>query len=619
MTNRGRAAAAATSLRYYLSADAKLDARDRRLAAAGKVARLAGHGTVSVTARVAIPRAAALGAYRLFACADDAKALRESNERNNCSAAGEPIALARAAKSLDVKPQLATDALLGTATISTAGGRVGAYGADGSIYLLIVPADALARDEQITITPVTSVGGLPFAAGLTAGVQLQPEGLQFAKPATLVISRPGKTPAAGDVIFSYAAGGRGLHLTPGFPTPPTSVLPGADPATTYFVPILHFSGIGIASATDQETATQYRRGAASAADALAQEFSHALKSGQDVAPTIERYVDDVLIPEAAAGAFSDAMYESAVRDYLQWLRLRQLLGIDDADMSAALRAQLDRVEDLLEAAWGQVVRRSEASCRKGDFSVIGRILPLERLRQLLGVGDAENEFAAVTDRCWRFELHFTARVTRDVDGGVTGLSGSEHMAWTVQAKVPLRLEGGNTLAVAAGKLVGSGPLTYSERRYDGGGLVDLGEFLGSNTCTMSFAGATQAGQLTIQDGSILTRPDGPLEPYFTFDPGDPAEAIRTVCVGSVLAGNPINSDETNLEHHFLDWWRGARAPQSIHTESDPPPDTGPWTVKLDPGRHPVVGRLQFTKSWPDQGASVTETWELVHTPLAARK
>jgi hypothetical protein len=86
--NRGRARAKASSLHFLLSRDARASADDRRIGQRfvrplrrGK--RGGGFASVSMPA--------AAGAWRLIACADGARAVRERRERNNCRTAATTI------------------------------------------------------------------------------------------------------------------------------------------------------------------------------------------------------------------------------------------------------------------------------------------------------------------------------------------------------------------------------------------------------------------------------------------------------------------------------------------------------------------------------------------------
>jgi Family of unknown function (DUF6055) len=74
---KGRTPAA--TVRFYLSANAKRDRRDIRLKGDARVGRGRRSGTIRVAARVEVPAAQPLGAYRLIACVEDAcRAARSS-------------------------------------------------------------------------------------------------------------------------------------------------------------------------------------------------------------------------------------------------------------------------------------------------------------------------------------------------------------------------------------------------------------------------------------------------------------------------------------------------------------------------------------------------------------
>ncbi|HXJ62578.1 MAG TPA: CARDB domain-containing protein, partial [Actinomycetota bacterium] len=82
--NLGQAAAAASTERFYLSADKLRGVGDRRMIQVRQIARLSHNatsaGTISLKPTVATPE----GIYYVVACADDLAKVKESNERNNC-------------------------------------------------------------------------------------------------------------------------------------------------------------------------------------------------------------------------------------------------------------------------------------------------------------------------------------------------------------------------------------------------------------------------------------------------------------------------------------------------------------------------------------------------------
>ena len=612
--NLGGTTAPATTLTFFLSTDARLG-RDRALAGSGKVPSLRARVSRNITTLVTLPRGLKPDDYRIFACVDPRAMVKESSDRNNCSKVPEPIAIERPATRVKVTPTVATGYIGGEGSIGPSGGAVMLINGQ-TVYQLFVPANALARPTRITMKPLASVAGMPFAAPMAAGVQLEPKGLEFARPAVLVITGNGIAPGDNQAVFSYDGNGSDLHLEPQLPARPAEAA-AYDPNSTVYLPILHFSGAGLVPITDQEAAVQQRKGAANARDRLSQEARDKLKKGEDIEPLVEAYVDEVLMPEAAAASFSDAMYESAMRDYISWQRMRILLGLED-ESNARLNAKLAQLEKLLDEAWKNVVKRAEARCQQGGFDVTARIIPLERQRQLLGIDGAPNEFSQVVRRCWHFELRVKSTVKRDVDGGVQGFSGSEHMTWTLEAKVPLQLKAQTDgIEVALGQLAGASGMPYTEHQYTGHGTVDFGP-LGGGTCTYSFSGQTDAGMLDVQDGSIVKQWQGPLEPFFVFTLGTPRELIAQNCQGT-SAGQPWTDNEPQWQQYWFQWWRAAHDTWSMGTDPGGQNDTGPYLLQMQPSRHPIVGTLTVNKAWPDQGATLTETWTLEHKPLPAPK
>lgn len=64
------------------------------------------------------------------------------------------------------RPVVVDSSRTSTATLGPLGGRLSATAADGTRYTLEVPADALAADTAISLTPITSLGSAPLARGL---------------------------------------------------------------------------------------------------------------------------------------------------------------------------------------------------------------------------------------------------------------------------------------------------------------------------------------------------------------------------------------------------------------------------------------------------------------------
>ena len=85
--NEGTATAAASRVRYYLSADTTKGAGDVLLTGSRSVITLAPGAQSTGSATLTVPTTATAGAYFVLACADDLAAVTETSETDNCRAA----------------------------------------------------------------------------------------------------------------------------------------------------------------------------------------------------------------------------------------------------------------------------------------------------------------------------------------------------------------------------------------------------------------------------------------------------------------------------------------------------------------------------------------------------
>ena len=114
------------------------------------------------------------------------------------------------------------------------GGSITAMSENGVAIQLIVPELAIVNPTEIRITPITSIDGMPWKGSLICGVQLEPEGLQFASPVELIFSIPDSFPFGKYALgFAYRGQGTRSHLYPVMKN-----------NTTLKLSIFHFSGYG---------------------------------------------------------------------------------------------------------------------------------------------------------------------------------------------------------------------------------------------------------------------------------------------------------------------------------------------------------------------------------------
>jgi CARDB len=91
-SDRGSTRARASSTALYLSNDAHKSRDDVRLGSV-RVPALHARASKTETIRATVPAATVAAGYRLLACADDARKVRESNERNNCHLASSTLSV----------------------------------------------------------------------------------------------------------------------------------------------------------------------------------------------------------------------------------------------------------------------------------------------------------------------------------------------------------------------------------------------------------------------------------------------------------------------------------------------------------------------------------------------
>ena len=96
-------------------------------------------------------------------------------------------------------------------TITPEGGTVATEDAEGNLYELSIPAGALLAAEEIVMTPVSGIEGIPFD-GEPIGIVLEPEGLVLLRPAVLTV-RPSTVDPADMVAAATFVDGEDFYLT----------------------------------------------------------------------------------------------------------------------------------------------------------------------------------------------------------------------------------------------------------------------------------------------------------------------------------------------------------------------------------------------------------------------
>ena len=443
-----RAPAGPSVTRYYLSRDRKKSKRDRRLSGIERVAKLRAGQSRRGVARLGVPHGLR-GQFFVIACADDRRKVRERSERNNCRTAKKRVEILKGyGKPKPRKVTLQLDlARRDTSEVSPeSGGFLFAADAGGTTYSLSIPPGALASPQEISITPVTGVQGLPVG-GFAGGVQMDPDGLALLKPATLTIEPADSLPAQTSV-FGWFGAGSDFHFAPHHAGAPLELS------------VTHFSGAGSSSSPPAPGASVPSDPEAQAKQSIAKSLDD-LQSGRISKEEADRrnaeairtwYYGEIRPTLDIALNEDDYFTERAVIDYVGWVALIQaglaadLLGAEAADAKR-------RVDQAVDQAW----QRTRQRCRDSDIAQVAR---LSRLIRFYWGGIAHRDdtpdLLAELRQCLRFELRVSFRFD-DVSTGTNGDGSFVFADLHAEVEVPLVLD----TAVSPPVVRGSSSLKYS--------------------------------------------------------------------------------------------------------------------------------------------------------------
>ncbi|MEX2547456.1 MAG: hypothetical protein WD830_06650 [Chloroflexota bacterium] len=300
------------------------------------------------------------------------------------------------------------------AVIPVEGGSITATGADGTVYTLDIPSDALLVETMIGLTPVASLTGLPFGTQ-THAVQLSPDGLSLFNHAILTITPTEDLPVDEQIVFGYLEMGKDVILA----------APVVD-SNEIKINVLHFSGNGVTKGLLADIEPERKRLGGDAERRLQNEMAGVLAAerqrqlagqpGQLDFAAIEaifrQYEEQVVKPRVDAAGESCAAGQLALQTVLGLERQRQLLGMEGngLDQYAGLIDKVGRV---------CVIEEFELCVEEHIFHrMIAVWLGLERQSQLLGGGaeGAIREARDLTVKCLTFRLDYESTGKNDLGG-----------------------------------------------------------------------------------------------------------------------------------------------------------------------------------------------------------
>lgn len=235
-------------------------------------------------------------------------------------------------------------------TLTPAGGTVKATAADGTVFTLTAPPNAVLSPLAVKMTPVATLAGLGRTAGYQAAVHLEPEGMEFLEPLVLEIRAPQALNAG--TLRGFNAHGLGTA-----PYAQGRTVRGAMATLT----LMHFSNPGVATLPDLEIPMpgDFR-------DRMEHEFALDLRDGLQVA---ERYRGPVRAGLEAAHT-NPAVLRRAIRDFLTWRKEVERLGLAES-----FKADIFQGWSLVAQGIDGAVTRAHAECKVNqDFSQVIDIL-----------------------------------------------------------------------------------------------------------------------------------------------------------------------------------------------------------------------------------------------------
>jgi len=420
--------------------------------------------------------------------------------------------------SLDVKPALSDDDAY-DAIIGREGGTMIAEGPDLTVYTLTIPPNALVEPMEITMTPLKSVNGLPFARGLVAGVHLAPSGTSFLRPARLSMRPRAALPATDLTPFAYGGQGENMYLTP-YRVEGDRVVVLMD----------HFSGQGLTLSTAQERAVQLARAPLGVREKLSQKIAEAQSDLRRKPPSEQTGLLDAIRP--IEDAYRQEVLQpikrlSAENCTIGALYLALTLGLEK-QLTLLTPAEQEQRSDITALGAGYVERclreEYEQCLQTGDFRAI-QMWYSSYHRQLQLLTDDSSPALALEGKvneyikscaCYEIEFDSSLVMSGKLEGGSFGLLANGPLtnsyAAALSAKAPVAFQTASPIAMtgiggegegAPPDITGSSPLEYTRYEMDGAGDIALALFQDSrgghgfsNTCVFKGIG-TKPGVLTV--------------------------------------------------------------------------------------------------------------------------
>ncbi len=303
-----------------------------------------------------------------------------------------PIASSNATLAGSVSVTTALDSAQAVSnSIPPSGGVLTATGAGGDKFTLTIPNGALVVTTTVTLTPVTSISGMPFGE-LVAGVQIAPANLGLWQAATLRIESKPAVAVADQLSVSWFGEGSDFHFYP-LTLDPATVEFSVQRFQGYALATIASANVAAVDAADQSPGASWTpidilANIAQRMQGVIQQMRQDALANRPSSPQLLEQVDK-LLRESWTQAIQPLLQpmtvscdtaEASMPIVLGWLRQVQLLGHGE-DYEAEARQIAWAVIAALENC---ISEAAEPCLLMQDKAQVEEILGYIRLLQLLG-------------------------------------------------------------------------------------------------------------------------------------------------------------------------------------------------------------------------------------------
>lgn len=283
-------------------------------------------------------------------------------------------------------------------------------GKDGTVYTLEIPADALLENATIKMTEIKHLGQNNFQITHNPyGVVLEPSGLEFAKPARLIIDLAKPIPTQTMVPIS------GMHNGDDISLAMIDINENLDPNKVTLM-VSHFSTYSIfGSLTARETI--FRAFNELTKNRISSWFADQVIKAKEGRPFDPDYfkktlVDgfDLVVKPRLLNFTSCEGGRLALQDYLSWQRQAQLLGFE---MDTSGQVPYARVATTKAASLCYDQAKLACYVDHRPFDVLVMALGFARQSALIGMNnDSEvDRLLELASKCINFEIEVTSSLT----------------------------------------------------------------------------------------------------------------------------------------------------------------------------------------------------------------